>query len=242
MKPAVTAIMCTGLLLGAPARAFAWGPCSVCGPDEDGWVDSCIPAGPDDIDQSKAVFGIYLPDGDLCDGDPDNNYVVYGSATMLRGVPTGGVIDTEIESMLLTGSWITLVAGAGQGTALTRRSLGTIEEQSGTPEFADSSFAVYFEVDVPGIGLLWNHDPFNIAAVITCVPPAAEYIHPEGECVALYDDPDDGQGTVLAYLGDAKHITYPPIPTVSEWGLVVMTLLVLAAGTVVLRRARALHA
>ncbi len=31
----------------------------------------------------------------------------------------------------------------------------------------------------------------------------------------------------------------PPIPTVSEWGLIVMTLLLLTAGTIVIRRYKA---
>ncbi|UCC31120.1 MAG: IPTL-CTERM sorting domain-containing protein, partial [Phycisphaerales bacterium] len=53
----------------------------------------------------------------------------------------------------------------------------------------------------------------------------------------------DGDTDVLsASTVDNKIAWYeqlPPIPTVSEWGLVTMTLLVLAAGTMVIRRRRA---
>ena len=50
-----------------------------------------------------------------------------------------------------------------------------------------------------------------------------------------------GQIVGRAHVGDDMHAflltpILPPVPTVSEWGLMVMTLLVLAAGTKLLNR------
>ena len=61
---------------------------------------------------------------------------------------------------------------------------------------------------------------------------------PMGERTTFYFD--TGQGGVLM-PGYSFHYTYirDAIPAVSEWGLVVMTLLVLTAGTVVFGRRRA---
>lgn len=55
--------------------------------------------------------------------------------------------------------------------------------------------------------------------------------------VDMYEPPEFTQSLDLAFV-----ITNNPIPAVSEWGLFVMTLLVLSAGTLVFRRFRAVAA
>ena len=238
MKSRVLGMICAGLVVIAGPVAFAGTlTCEDCGPGP-AWVDGC-PEGNDDM-PSAAEVGIYADP--LCEG-PSDDYVLRGPVSVRRENSLGTEIVTEIMEMELTDGSMTLFAGLGQGTVpLTQQSMGTIVEQAGDDTKADSSFDVYFEVDHPVLGLLWNHveDPLHVDAVIPCVPPHAEYIHPQDQCVPLYPDPDTG--APVAYLGEAQHNTEPPIPTVSEWGLVVMMLLVLAAGTIVISRARALRA
>ena len=51
--------------------------------------------------------------------------------------------------------------------------------------------------------------------------------------------PDNGFGSGSAYVFDVREEQGVPIPTVSEWGLIVMTLLLLTTGTLLHARARA---
>ena len=59
-----------------------------------------------------------------------------------------------------------------------------------------------------------------------------------GQSVYLTEYIDPGYPPDEEIILNAVRVLSQPIPTVSEWGLVVMTLLVLAAGSVVLRRRR----
>ncbi|MFQ5592451.1 MAG: hypothetical protein ACE5HE_14935 [Phycisphaerae bacterium] len=220
-----------GLAMAMPALGVE--PCEACGPGPD-WINDCGNPGDDILPLTKAEIGIYLASD--CSDEP-NNFVLHGSATIHRAGSGGtDTIQTEITAMNLAGGGFTLLAGNGQGT-LTQPSNGTIVEQADDNTKGDSSFDVFFEATVPGIGTVWNHDPLVVTAVITCVPPQAEYIHPQGQCVPLYDQRDPGGGTIVAYLGDAKHVTWP-VPAVSQWGVVGMILVILAAGTIMLYRAR----
>jgi hypothetical protein len=160
----------------------------------------------------------------------------------IRRESSGGsdTIATEIVSMNLTDPGLTLLAGTGAG--LTRASPGTIVE-AGNNTLGNSSFNVYFKA-IGWFGTVWNHVPLLVTATITCVPPKATYIHPQGQCIPLYAQEGDG-GTPVAYLGNAVHITYLPhggIPTVSEWGLIVLTLLGMVLGTMMLARRRVARA
>lgn len=88
--------------------------------------------------------------------------------------------------------------------------------------------------------LLYNQSPLQISAVIDCVPPqSAAYIHPTG-CLPLFDSPTDPKATHVANLVSGQHlVNSAEIPAVSQWGLIVMALLLLTAGTIVIRRLRA---
>ncbi len=209
--------------------------CDACGPGP-GWVAACTVEGVDVLESSGAEFGIFLPGGQPCSGSRVN-YVVSGSVTVHRDPAIGTQIVTEITNMDLGGSGLALVAGMSPGNAITQPSLGTIQQQDPPDDaLADSTFDVYFEAELPGIGKVWNHGPLHIEAVITCVPPDADYVHPAGQCVGLYDDPTGG--VIVAYLGNAKHDTVVYVPTVSEWGLIFMGLLAFAAGTIMYGRWR----
>ena len=165
-----------------------------------------------------------------------------GTVTAVRGNASGGQIDTEITSMSLSGGGAILVAGPGDGNAIKQQSLGTIVEQAGNNTLGDSDFSVFFQVNVPGFGTLWNHTGLQVQAAINCVSPDADYIPSAGLCIPLYDDPNDGEGVIVAYLGSADnstfHDTVTSVPTVSEWGLIAMLLLCLTTGTVMYGRWR----
>jgi len=146
------------------------------------------------------------------------------------------VIDTEIISMCLTGGGYTLRAGLGQGGVISR-SLGAVAEQPGNPTLAESFFDVFFEVQTPQ-GPLYNQTPLRLAAVINCVPPKAAYIHPTG-CLPLFTSPIPGQGMHVANLVTAQHnVNIPITPTLTEWGLIILVLLIVFSTWVVLRRRR----
>ena len=201
------------------------------------------------------------------------------------------VIDTEIISLSLTGTGITLQAGtdAGmdpetatcstRGNGLVARACGDIAETASDSSLADSFFDVYFRVELGGGNFVYNHDPLRINTTITCIPPIAEY--EKGICLQLFDRPKGIADPIwIASLTTARHYTFPLsnpdlgsctlnpegkgavcleniseeaclangglwnatacIPTVSDWGLVVMAMLVLTAATVVIMRRRAM--
>lgn len=232
MKTLFMQVICATTILCLSSATFAADPaCSACGPGAN-WINACDPGGPDNMDSTGEV-GIYLADD--CSDEP-NSFVLAGPALVTRQGSGGtDTIATEITSMNLVGGGLTLLAGAGQGD-ITQASTGSIVENGGNNTIGNSSFDVFFEADVPGVGLVWNHTALNVMAAITCVPPRARYFHPKGQCIPLYNDPDVGQGVVVGYLGNARHTTF--VPAVSDWGVVAMALLVLAAGTVVIRRWR----
>jgi hypothetical protein len=152
------------------------------------------------------------------------------------------VIDTEILSMCLTGSGFTLKAGQGLGLA---HSLGAVAEQPGDPMQAESFFDVFFEVQTPQ-GPLYNQTPLRLASFISCVPPKAvyphyAYIHPTG-CCSLYNSPIPGQGQHLANLVTAHHyVNTPIVPTLTEWGLIILVVLIVISAWVVLRRKKVIE-
>jgi hypothetical protein len=80
-----------------------------------------------------------------------------------------GDILTEIISMELSGGGITLRESP------TQRSLGVVEEKAeGTGFPANSFFDVFVEVDVPGVGTLFNVDPLRMQSMIDRFPPVPQ--------------------------------------------------------------------
>ncbi len=238
----IVALFAGFLLFGHPPVRAGDAPCEDCGPGPH-WVDNCV-AGQDAVSNSGAVVGI---DADLdsnctidfnlimvpC-GAPDDKLLINRSGPLdqsafFPGIGTNDghldVIDTEIISMCLVGGGVTLKAGLGSGSGVIFPSNGVIEENSVDPNKALSFFDVFFEVSgpVPGGGPLYNHEPLRIQADpdITCVPPKANYFHPTGICIDLWDDPNPGQGTVWARLVEAEHMVNPDTTNSTEsesWG------------------------
>lgn len=192
--------------------------CVDCGPGPH-WIDLPLcPAG-DDYMPSGALVGV---DTNL-DCVRDMNLVMGGPVRVRRSAPRDDsanypgtrpvdghfdVIDTEIIAMTLTGSGVTLVAGAGLGSIPLAPTRGNFAEQPGNPNLADSFFDVFFEVDLGGGNRLYNQTPLLLESVIDCVPPHAIYAHPT-ICIPLYTSPIAGQGVHVANLVTANHTPFP---------------------------------
>jgi len=99
------------------------------------------------------------------------------------------------------------------------RSVGEIEETTNTlasrldlPPFAPSGtassfFDVFFEVDLPALGLvLHNHEAHRVSSVIKHKPPEGDEVYLDLHPIRLYDE--DEQPTPY-YIG-AKHFPVPP--------------------------------
>lgn len=239
MKLATKAAVAVGMIgilaLGTVPVVAADAACSLCPPGPD-WIDSCA-AGSDAIADQDALIGIDL---DL-DCNADTSLVLISCGTdfiVSRGAPAAGTIATEIVDLCLTGGGATMIAGAGLGQGgLLSATLGSIVEDGVNNTIGHSSFDVFFEIDLGGGNFVYNQTPIVIHADITCVPPKVLYIHPTG-CHPLFDAPVGG--VLVANLTSANHNL--GIPTVSEWGMIALVLLVMGAGTIVFRRIRTVSA
>ena len=180
-----------------------------------------------------------------------------------EGQPSRREIHTELYSLFATGGGITLKAGAYH---ITTRSVGEVSslDSTGSTDFpADSFFDIYFEVDIPGPpGITLYNKPGNPLILknggINALPPLASgYVHDFGGknwAVPLHIK---GNGQFFGWLTKGVHGVgvsdgwlegvfealedgepHGPIPTLSEWGLIVMALLFLMAGAIVIKRRR----
>jgi len=219
------AVLVTAL---TPVRALS----PACGPGPH-WIDNCTPGGTDHFDRTGALVGVNV--GNNCSFPGTMNLILWGPVDVARQArsddsarfpglrPVDGhldVIDTEIVSMNLTGSGITLLVGTstpGINPAVPR-TFGAVAEEDVIPptnsSLGDSFFDVFFEVTgVPG-GPVYSHTPLRVQAVISYVPPAVVYVHPTGLCLPLFNDPVGG--VQLYTLVQAQHDTSPPVGGIAE--------------------------
>ena len=235
-------------VMTSPARAQGCGP----GPH---WIDDCA-AGEDNMPNTRALVGVDLNND--CN-DVELNLILCGPVTVERLDPSDDsnrfpgtrpvdghldVIDTEILSMsLLNDDGYILVAGAGQGQGgVLDHSYGVIAELP-DDSLGESFFDVFFEIYVPGFDMyLYNHESCSIATVIDSIPPfGARYINPPGLCLPLYTDPIGGDSVANLVTAEHQIIDCSFIPTLNEWGMIILALLLLAFGTVaVVRRRKAI--
>jgi hypothetical protein len=175
----------------------------VCGPGAH-FVDTC-PAGSDIIANSGAVVGIDT----TLNCDPNVSLVLSGPTTIDRAAGTPHSIDTEMVLLNLVGGGVGIWAGQGPSpnSKDLPQSFGSIVEQGGDPFLADSSFDVFFEVNLGGGMFVYNQTALVIEAVIDRIPPPNEYIHPTG-CLKLYDAQIGG--THVANLVSARHVLGGP--------------------------------
>lgn len=243
------------VLHSSPVRAQSSNACADCAPGPH-FVDNCSHLNETAIAMSGAVVGIDL----TLNGQADLNLVLRpcdgpaGLLVMDRHQPgsssawfpalscsPGGhncIMQVEMVSMCLTNGSVTLRAGQsqGQGASLSQ-TRGAIHEDAANPALARSFFEVFFEVDLGGGNYAYNQTPLLVEEMITCVPPAGIYRHVITAPIPLFSAPVGG--VHVANLVTADHIVNVTVPALSQWGMVVMLLLVLSAGTVVVMRRRA---
>jgi len=182
------------LLLVAQLRA---GP--MCGPG-DRWIDTCS-AG------TSALWAIATLTLDL-DGSGPRGVPLEGVLVLRNGPPSGGVMDTEIVQMDLTGNSPTFGAvhlRAGRGLFHLppcggRPSVGRATQDPVAPGYAESFFDVFFEIDITPSGgdalRLCNPDDgdaLHLSARVDRWPPmnVEMFANP----VLVVDEDDDRRGT-----------------------------------------------
>ena len=216
------------LLTTGPAAAQP-NPCVNCGPGAH-WVDTC-PGGTDTMNTHGMVAGIDL-DGDC---RPETSLIMWAcppAQTVVRQAPSDDsnqiqysgtrpidghldVIDDELTVACMTSGSETLIIGLGQGTGpIAFNTWGYMAEQPADNTLADSIFDVFFELDMGGGNLGYNHTPLRMDAVIDCVPPdQVSYFHFVG-CLPLFDTPTP-PGAWVANLVVAEHwVNLPDEPQV----------------------------
>jgi hypothetical protein len=160
--------------------------------------------------------------------------VNFPSVTGPPGHAGPDIIDTEIVAMSLSGGGAVLRAGTITTQPVTR-SFGAIAEASGDNKLADSFFDVFFELDLGGGQFGYNQTALHVEDPhISCAPPAALFAGPSELSMSIFSQPSGG--VEIARITLVNHSLF--IPTISEWGVAVMTLLILSAATVVLIRRR----
>jgi len=223
-------MLVTWAMVGLSSARANGEPCSKCGPSQS-WIPVCSP-GVDSISKTSVVLGI---DFDL-DGNVDQEITLgsRGLFIMERSDPGGTAsMGTEILEMCYGDGEYQLIAGLGQG-GIIEPSTGSIVEDTSNASIGHSAFTVYFELTTPS-GILYNQDYFIIVDLITCVPPRACYQN-YPSCLALYDNPEPGQGTHVANLITMKLcVNSSGIPSVSYWGLATLIILLLGSGWWVFR-------
>lgn len=218
-----------------------------CGPGNH-WIDGC--GGGTDGLSTGALVGIDL----TLDGIVDQDLTLTGPTTVERGSPLDDsvtfpgtrpvdghldVIETEMLSMNLVGSGVTLKAGEGQGFGGSLGpSNGLIFEQSSDNTMCESFFDIFFEVDLGGGNRAYNHQALRLQTAIDRVPPADSYTRTSATPLPLFDRPVGQPNPVqVANLITASHVVQvDDYPATSPWSVLAVVSVLLAVSFLVLRR------
>lgn len=232
------------VLLGFSGPAGAQCP-PTCGPG-DHWIDTCESDTKILITRADLTLDIDL------DNVGDLDITLIGPTVVFWGDPIdtpdpldpghNNQLDSEMVSMNLVGDGFILNAGDGIGNNQNDGPLhspGTIIEQPGNPALADNCFSVFFEILNTPFGRLHNNTGALMAATIDRMQPVIGTTYPGANLpFPLFDD---NNVLVAQIVDNAAHTIQgceEEIPTVSEWGLIIMALLALTAGTIVFARRR----
>ena len=137
--------------------------------------------------------------------------------------------------MNITGSGFTLIIGPSVAPEL-QHSLGYVVEKPDDNTLGCSFFDVFFKIVTP-YGPLYNQVPLRLEATIDQVPPSVTFAPTGNICIGLFTSPMYGDGMLVANLVEAQHTVNPQgIPTLSQWGLIILSLVMLTMGVVYLKR------
>lgn len=124
-----------------------------------------------------------------------------------------GLDEVETEMIQLDLDGLTSMFGTVHiHESPTRDSDGLFEEQAndtpGEMDFpADSFFDIFIEIDIPGVGTVYNQDPLRMQCTITDIPPLlCLYQPPIEDPIPLYFSDDD---ELFAYIVHAAHVPIP---------------------------------
>ncbi len=173
-------------------------PDGECGPGSH-WIDDCPLS--TDKSSSTAVVTVDMS----CDGKAQQKVRLKGPTVIKRGLgsPVSHSIETEITSMNLKSDDGTVKLRAGADEDIFPFSLGEITELATEPALARSFFDIYFEVEMPGAGILHNEMPHRMTAVIRKVPPINDHhFPPSPNDTKLFD----AEGNLVACLINSAHI------------------------------------
>lgn len=226
----------------AGSMAMASPALAQCGPGSH-WIDQC-PAGIDELPDTTAFLGL---DTDL-DCQADTSVHLSGAAVVRHWGPADDstnypgtrsidghldVLDTEIISMSLSGSGLTLVVGAGEGQGgVLGPSHGVHAELRSDDALAESFFEVLLELDLGGPLYVYNQAAIRFDAVIDRVPPlGATYV--ASGCYPLLHV----TGGLMANLITAELIfdESSEVPALPSWGTLGLVVLLAGAGAWLVR-------
>lgn len=132
-----------------------------------------------------------------------------GPVAVSRGEPRDDdgtrVVDTEIVSMSMTGQFMGFDVELRINPEVS--SVGEVRANGPTSDFpADSFFDVFFEVEIEGVGVLVNLEPFRVeAAGLKALPPVFDtYTHPPTPQIPLVMKGTAGP-VVATVQGESSH-------------------------------------
>jgi hypothetical protein len=189
----------------------------------------------DVFETTSALVGIKLPNGTLVNAVLSGPARIEVDLASLKDVKSTGAsgannleeVDTELVQMQLTGNGVTLRAGRvfalpasrGQIEEAANKKIGRLDLPGPDAPFctpptpadcvgtqANSFFDIFFEIDVPNVGKLYNKNPLRIASLIDRKPPVARYNHVLTQPIELFDA--QGKATGI-FLVTAEHNTQP---------------------------------
>ncbi len=141
------------------------------------------------------------------------------------GWPGGGnVTFAQFINAVMAGANGSVVNGQRWGTTLPKC---PCEEPDPVEELCDFDFDAEYQLDE----LFYLTEDFLVNELGACCAD-------DGTCTETTEADCDGTWLGLGTDCDPNPCAQPPIPTVSEWGLIIMTLLLLTAGTIIFGRLR----
>jgi hypothetical protein len=166
--------------------------------------------------ESQMYIRLQLPTAELC------NVALKGPSSVdvyFEGIPEGNAVDdnlngrdevtTQMKTLQLVGYHPTL-GTVYMNLNSQQLTLGQIEETSNIqrgrldlPPFAgagtaESFFDVFFEIQIPAMGLtLQNEGPMHISTIITYKPPGSEDLYENLQEIELYDETGQSTGIFL---------------------------------------------
>jgi len=176
-------------------------------------------------------FTLISGSGTVHHGDPLDDSQDYPGTRPVDG--HFDVLDAEIVAMDFDNGAESAVIGAGRGqNGDLQASLGVIAESLLDPSAAESFFDIFAEAYINGI-YVYNQSAARLEAEISEYPPYNSTYTFTG-CLPAFTSPIPGQGIQVGNITQVELTVGAEVsvPTMSQWGLLILALMVIALGTV----------